>query len=485
MVSEKERFIGNVMKAIDLVVLFLSFALAYFLDEFIRKVAQLNIKAYADSATWSGFLNYTEKSWMLFLAFPIIWVLVFSIYGLYHNYRIRSFGRMVWLVLISGLWATLASGNFVFLMKLQMTSRLFFAVYAVTAYTLIFTEKWLLFRILDHAHSKGYNRENLLIVGTGQRAMEFIQAVKQHSNWGLNIIGLIDDDHELYGKVMGGYRVIGKINDIPFIINQIVVDRVIFVVPRHWLPRLETAILACEEVGITTSIALDFYNLNFARTRQTDFNGYPLLEFETFHAQQWQLFIKRLIDIGVSSLVLFVMSPVLLIIALLIKLTSKGPVLFKQTRSGLKGRKFVLYKFRSMVVDAEAQRKELVEKNEMDGPVFKMRHDPRITKIGRFIRRTSLDEYPQLINVLKGDMSIVGPRPPLPEEVENYEIWQRRRLSLKPGITCIWQVSGRNKISFEQWMKMDLQYIDNWSLLLDLKIILQTFFVVLTGYGAE
>ena len=189
-------------------------------------------------------------------------------------------------------------------------------------------------------------------------------------------------------------------------------------------------------------------------------------------------------DLAIALFSLALFSPLMLLVAFGIKTTSKGPVLFKQTRCGLKGRKFTLYKFRSMVVDAEARKEMLMANNEMDGPAFKMRDDPRITRIGRIIRRTSVDELPQLFNVLKGDMSIVGPRPPLLSEVEGYKIWQRRRLSLKPGITCLWQVSGRNKISFEQWMKLDLEYIDNWSLLLDVKILFKTLFVVLVGYGA-
>jgi len=485
MVSEKEKFLANILKGFDFFALLSAFPIAYFLDEFIREIAQLNIKAYATSATFSGFLHYASNYWTMFIGFPIIWVTIFVIYGIYEGYRTRPLKKTIWLVVVSGLWATLASGNFVFLLKLEMTSRLFFVVYATTAYLLIFLEKWALFKILDNAHSKGYNQENLLIVGTGPRALEFIEAVKQHGNWGLRIVGLIDNDHNLYGKKISGYRVVGRINDIPFIINQIVIDRVIFVVPRHWLPLIEEPLLACEEVGINTALSLDFYNLTFAQTKQTDFNGFPLLEFKTFRAQEWQLFIKRVLDIVISAVALFLLSPLMLVTSFLIKVTSKGPVFFKQTRCGLKGRKFTLYKFRSMVVDAEKMKARLKENNEMDGPVFKMKRDPRITSVGAFIRKTSIDEYPQLINVLKGDMSIVGPRPPLVDEVENYEIWQRRRLSLKPGITCIWQVSGRNKLTFDQWMKMDMEYIDKWSLFLDIKIMFKTFFVVIAGYGAE
>jgi exopolysaccharide biosynthesis polyprenyl glycosylphosphotransferase len=184
-------------------------------------------------------------------------------------------------------------------------------------------------------------------------------------------------------------------------------------------------------------------------------------------------------------MLLVLLSPLFLIIAALIKLTSSGPIFFKQVRCGLGGRKFAFYKFRSMIVDAEERKKGLEPLNEMSGPVFKIKDDPRITPVGRIIRKLSLDELPQLYNVLKGEMSLVGPRPPIPEEVQKYERWQRRRLSMRPGLTCLWQVNGRNEVDFEQWMKLDLEYIDNWSLGLDFKIMLRTIPVVLTGHGAH
>jgi len=485
MVSEKERFLGNVMRVADVLTLLLTFPLAYFVDEYIRTVAELNVKAYAVSPTFSGFLYFASNYWMMIIGFPIIWAAIFSLYGIYRNYRTRSFRKYTWLLFVSTVWATIASGSLIFILKLELASRLYFSVFVILAFALLLLERKLLLLFLDRIHSRGYNRENLLIVGTGKRARDFIRAIKLHSNWGLHIVGLIDDEHGMYGKEVDGYRVIGRIQDIPFIVKRLVIDRVIFVVPRLWLHRIEEAILSCEELGISTSIALDLFNLHIARTRQTDFNGFPLLEFETFHAKEWQLFIKRIMDLAISSVTLILLSPLLLLVALLIKATSRGPVLFKQTRIGLNGRKFTLYKFRSMVVDAEARKTELMHRNEMDGPVFKIKRDPRITTIGYLIRKTSIDELPQFFNVLMGDMSVVGPRPPLVGEVEAYKVWQRRRLSLKPGITCIWQVSGRNKIGFDKWMKMDLEYIDSWSLWLDVKILFKTMFVVLTGYGAE
>jgi exopolysaccharide biosynthesis polyprenyl glycosylphosphotransferase len=198
------------------------------------------------------------------------------------------------------------------------------------------------------------------------------------------------------------------------------------------------------------------------------------------------MFIRRLLDIALASAILLSFGPLFMIpAAILIKLTSPGPILFKQLRCGLNGRQFVMYKFRSMIDNAEQLRVELETLNEMDGPVFKSSRDPRITFIGKILRRFSVDELPQVFNVLRGDMSLVGPRPPLPQEVARYERWHRRRLSMKPGMTCLWQISGRNEVSFEDWMKLDLTYIDNWSLLLDLKILLKTVPVVLMGRGAK
>jgi exopolysaccharide biosynthesis polyprenyl glycosylphosphotransferase len=216
-----------------------------------------------------------------------------------------------------------------------------------------------------------------------------------------------------------------------------------------------------------------------------DYDGSGVLTFSATPNDTGALMVKRTMDIVGASAALVVLSPLLAVVALLIKMQDGGPVLFSQERSGLFGRRFAMLKFRSMVTDAEAQKARLAHLNEMSGPVFKMAHDPRITRLGAFIRRTSIDELPQFWNVLRGEMSLVGPRPPIPAETERYARWQLRRLSMKPGITCIWQVSGRNNIDFDTWMKLDLQYIDNWSLLLDVKLLLKTVPVVLMGTGAR
>ncbi len=255
--------------------------------------------------------------------------------------------------------------------------------------------------------------------------------------------------------------------------------------PRSWLNLLEPYIKACEVEGIKANIAVDLFDLKIAKARQTDLDGLPILRFETTIGEEWQLFIKHSFDIIASVVGLVVLMPIFVVIGMLILLTSSRPVFFRQTRCGLNGRRFVMYKFRTMVNGAEEKKKQLEVLNELNGPAFKMKNDPRITRFGNFLRRTSLDELPQLFNVLCGEMSIVGPRPPIPEEVDKYEVWQRRRLSMKPGLTCLWQVNGRNNVDFGKWMKLDLEYIDNWSLGLDFKILLKTVPVVLFSIGAR
>jgi exopolysaccharide biosynthesis polyprenyl glycosylphosphotransferase len=248
---------------------------------------------------------------------------------------------------------------------------------------------------------------------------------------------------------------------------------------------LEEIFLICEEEGIKTRVMLSFFPHLTSKIYLEALQDLPLLTFTTTPQNDYLLFVKNALDFALAGVLLILFAPFLCLVALLIKLTSKGPVIFKQVRCGLGGRKFVLYKFRSMHTDAEEAKKELAHLNEMSGPVFKLSNDPRCTFVGRFLRKFSVDELPQLFNIIKGDMSFVGPRPPIPEEVEKYERWQRRRLRMKPGLTCLWQVSGRNEVDFAEWMKMDLQYIDTWSLFLDCKIFLKTIPIVLLGKGAR
>jgi exopolysaccharide biosynthesis polyprenyl glycosylphosphotransferase len=485
MVREKQAFLRNIVVIVDAAAIVLAFFLSYFISYYLRQVYGLGEMAFAIAPNLEGFAYFTRKNFAIIAFYFPLWIITLASQGAYKDFRTKTFFNIFWSILVAGGLTAFALGTPIFLFKMILTSRLFIGIMWGLTILFLIIERQLLNLLLDYIHELGYNQVNLLIVGTGRRAREFIRLVKSHSNWGLRIVGLIDDEHDMFGKEIAGYRVLGRLQDIPFILHRKVIDRVIFVVPRLWLNRIDEAILACEREGIPTSISMDLYDLRIAKVRQTDFSGFPLLEFETFSAKEWQLFVKRTIDVVLALVLSLLLAPLMLLLAIAIKLSSRGPVFFTQQRCGMNGRTFNLYKFRSMYVGAEIKRRELEKCNEMDGPVFKIKRDPRITPLGRILRKLSLDELPQLFNVIKGDMSFVGPRPPLAIEVELYKLWQRRRLSLKPGLTCIWQVSGRNKIGFEKWMEMDLEYIDNWSLWLDFKIMVKTVFVVMFGYGAS
>jgi exopolysaccharide biosynthesis polyprenyl glycosylphosphotransferase len=271
---------------------------------------------------------------------------------------------------------------------------------------------------------------------------------------------------------------------LPELLSRQVVDEVIFNVDSSRLPALEEVFLHCDEEGVRTRVAIDFFPHVNSEITLDRVGEAPLLTFSAAPMDDLRLVLKRCFDVVVSAAALLVLAPFLVVIAILVKLSSPGPVLFRQARCGLNGRRFTMYKFRSMVEDAEARKAELGHLSERQ-VAFKAFNDPRVTPIGRWLRRFSLDELPQLYNVLRGDMSIVGPRPPVPEEVDRYERWQRRRLRMRPGLTCLWAVSGRDRIDFNTWMRMDISYIENWSLGLDWSIILRTIPHVLAGRGAH
>ncbi len=364
-------------------------------------------------------------------------------------------------------------------------SRFWVLLFAVSSCVFLLTEKLALRLTSRYVRAHGLNYRTVLIVGTNDTALEIADSLHTHRFWGFRVLGFVGNGHPPEEPWRGHAPVLGGLEDIPRIIEGNVVDDVIFAVSRRELDLLEDLFLSLQEQGIRTRFAMNLFPNARARVELEELDGMPLLSFSTTPTSQLQLMAKRALDVAVSSLVLFLAFPVVTVIAGLIKLTSGGDVLFRQTRCGLNGRFFTLYKFRTMVEDAEERRRELLHLNEMNGPVFKLRSDPRVTFVGRFLRKFSLDELPQLWNVLRGDMSLVGPRPPIPEEVARYKRWQRRRLAMKPGLTCLWQISGRNDVDFDRWMELDLQYIDSWTPMLDLKILVKTIPVVLSGKGAS
>ena len=331
----------------------------------------------------------------------------------------------------------------------------------------------------------GYNRKTVLIVGTGETSRKFLRQVENRPDWGLEIIGLLTTDPEQVGERIDNHKVIGATKDFLHILHEAVIEEAIIALPVERLDEIQRLIEICETEGTQVRLISDWLRPTIAKLSVDRLHGLPIITFSTTPTQEWQLFIKRIVDIVGATMGLIFLSPVFLIISLLIKLTSRGPLFYRWHVIGHNKRPFVGHKFRTMIVNADRLKAQLLDQNEVGGPVFKIRNDPRITPIGRVLRRFSLDEAPQLWSVLKGDMSLVGPRPCLVSEIPFFESWHRRKFSVKPGLTCLWQVSGRSEIKdFNTWAKLDLQYIDNWSLWLDFRILLQTIPVVLLGKGS-
>lgn len=332
------------------------------------------------------------------------------------------------------------------------------------------------------------NLETVIIVGSGESLKNGISLLEAHPIWKYNVIGIISDDPETLpsgAKSVNAKTLATLDNALPCLENN-PVDHVIIIPSAKKLSEYEPLLEGAEIMGKRIHLLLDFYKWNIAHPSLNYLNRAPMISYTPVKEMGVELFLKHFADRIIALSFLIIASPLLLIIMLLIKLTSGAdePVFFIQNRAGLNGKTFALYKFRTMRVGADRELDSLRKLNEADGPVFKIKDDPRITRLGKFLRKFSLDELPQFYNVLRGEMSLVGPRPPLPDEVQKYDRWQRRRLSMKPGLTCLWQVMGRNKLDFNTWMKLDLEYIDNWSLWLDAKILFRTIFVVITGYGA-
>jgi exopolysaccharide biosynthesis polyprenyl glycosylphosphotransferase len=380
-----------------------------------------------------------------------------------------------------------------YILKIKDVSRIMLGIFFILDIVLLGLSKGTVYFSLKRFREKGYNFRNVLVIGSRERAKEVINTIGNQRGSGFRVIGCLDVDHSEVGKkVKNGIKVIGTLDHIEAFMREEVVDEIIFAMPLREIENAGISINSAEEMGVSVRIVPDWqidslmYRPGVASARFEDFLGVPTMALHTTSPNQGALLIKSAFDYVFSFTALILLLPFLVIIAAAIKFSSKGPVLFKQERSGLNGRRFNVIKFRTMVVDAEGRREQVKDLNERDGPVFKIKKDPRVIPyIGIFLRKTGLDELPQFINILKGEMSMVGPRPPIPDEVDEYDRWQMRRLSMKPGLTCLWQIThNRNDLPFDRWMKMDLEYIDNWSLWLDFKIILITVKTVLWMEGS-
>ena len=472
MFEQRSKLLGFGCLAHDLALTAFAFLLAYW----------ARIALFRNRIDWFGPIFSLRHYLPILSGILVLWFGVGFVLGIYRRVELRDPLQIIWdetRLVATGMVFVYAALYFF----RANTSRTLILIFGAIDVVLLIAGRLTLF------YSKGSLRRMLgryhyvLIVGAGAEAMELAHLVEEAEPLGLRLVGFVHPTNAAPAKAEGLQREYPSmtLERVPEILRNHVVDEVMIAVDKQDLDRIEPVIVHCEREGVKTRVHLDFLQATNSKVYLEHLSHVPLLTFSNVPQDEMQLLAKRIVDVAASAVFLTLLSPFLLLIALFVKLTSRGPVLYRQVRCGLGGRRFTLYKFRSMVHNAEELRAQLEHLNEVDGPVFKIADDPRCTPVGRWLRRASLDELPQLWNILRGDMSFVGPRPPLPEEVEQYESWQRRRLRMRPGMTCLWALEGRSQLNFDRWMQLDLSYIDRWSLWLDFKIMAQTIPAAMEG----
>jgi exopolysaccharide biosynthesis polyprenyl glycosylphosphotransferase len=455
-------------------------------------VATLPVLTRVGPVSFAQFLEIKIKlqNFLVFIGLLCLWHLIFVVLGLYDSKRLASRRAECFDVLKATTLGSLLLLLSSFLLGFRMVTPSFVVVFWIVitfgaAATRLALRTWLR-RVRTH----GGDSRNMLIIGSNSRAIEFAKMIRSKPELGYRMIGFVDEEWTGADELrQQGFSLVCNFEDLHEYLRRNVVDEVVLAIPLRSFHDLASDVAAwCEQQGILLRVLSDLFNLKSSRPIAEDFEASAFVSHYTSISDGWPVVIKRALDFSLSLLLLIAVAPVLLLTAIMIKLTSPGPVLFMQKRIGLNKRVFHIYKFRTMVVDAEKKLRDIEHLNEVTGPVFKIKNDPRLTPIGKFLRKTSIDELPQLFNVLIGNMSLVGPRP---LQLRDYELltearedWQRCRFSVRPGITCLWQVNGRSSLSFNRWMELDLQYVRNWSLWLDLQILARTIPAVLRGSGA-
>jgi exopolysaccharide biosynthesis polyprenyl glycosylphosphotransferase len=468
MIKEREQQINNIFGVFDVFISLICFMTAYFIRELFFETN----------------INASNEYLMIGLLIIPTWFLLLKYVHLAEMHRTKTYSMILasyLKVVVIGLGVIFL---FVFLFKLHNISRFVILLFGVFNLISLFTIRVAVYQIIKHFRVKGYNTRNVIVIAD-DTSEPFIEKILNNKEWGYSLKYIITNSSNLYKKYKDIINIHPERVSLRNLIDIDVVDEVIYCKNEINQNNLKSLIYDCEEVGVVFRMQSQLFSMSATKAHLNHFDDTPFLTFDNTPSDHFALRVKYTLSVLVAFFILLIWSPVMLAIAMVIKLTSKGPVFFKQKRVGLRGRTFYMYKFRTMVQNAEDLQAELLTKNEADGPVFKIKNDPRITKIGKILRKTGLDELPQFYNVLIGDMSLVGPRPPIPSEVKQYERWQLRRLSIKPGITCTWQIKpNRNNISFDEWMKMDLQYIDNWSNKLDFVLFLKTIRTIIKGSGS-
>jgi exopolysaccharide biosynthesis polyprenyl glycosylphosphotransferase len=458
---------NSLFGVLDIVITVCSFFLAYFLTNLVNK-------------------DYFEFTWEYILILLLIiptWVILLHTSKLAHIPQTRSHFS----VFVSFLNFSFIGFALLFLYKhlfnLEYLSHYIIVSFSIINLFCLYIFRMITYRVFKYFRINGHNISNVIIYAD-DHSLKFIESIIEHREWGYRILMIISDSQLIKKHFGETIRIYSDKISIKNILDIDIIDEVIYCKNTVDSEKLRILIETCEEIGVTLRVKSDLLGVTVSRAENTHFNHIPFQTFKNTPKNSFALTWKAFSEFWISFSILLVISPIMLFIAILIKATSKGPIIFKQERVGLRGRKFYIYKFRTMVQNAEELKATLEALNESDGPAFKIKKDPRITPVGRMLRKTGLDELPQLFNVLKGEMSLIGPRPPLASEVEKYERWHLRRLSVKPGITCTWQIiPNRNEVVFDNWMKLDIQYIDSWSIKKDLQLFVRTIKTVLYGTG--
>jgi len=469
-----KRWIHGALVLLDAILINVSFALAYWIRyklQWFRAIEPANYVPYS---------RYIPASLIL----TALLFVLFNLERLYSPQRGESFLEEFHKILNGTTNGIILLIALTFFYRPLAYSRLLFLEAAFLIVLILGLVRAAKHMLMARLRKKGVGIDKVLIVGAGEVGRALMRSIAARPELGYQVVGFVDDNPEKGNKDLGRFKAMGSLDNLPKILEEREVSEVFITLPWQYHRKIIKLISQCNRANVRARIVPDFYQMSLNKLDLQQINGIPLIGFKEISIHGWNLLLKRAIDVALSGMALVLLSPLMGLIAIAIKLDSPGPVFFKQKRVGRRGKVFTIYKFRSMVEGAEEMLPQLMEHNEVDGPIFKMKDDPRRTRVGRFLRRTSLDELPQLYNVLKGDMSLVGPRPPIPEEVEQYKEWQKKRLEVLPGITGLWQVSGRSRLSFDDMVLLDIYYAENWSLWLDFTILLRTIPKVILGEGA-
>ncbi len=419
-----------------------------------------------------------------FLALYIILLpIVLALDGLYHQWR-GSWVEQMSIVVNATAKVTVLMLAITFVLRPLLYSRVMLAEAGILTALLMAVVRAIESGVTARLRARGIGVIQAIIVGAGEVGRTVMRTVVAQPELGYRVIGFVDDNPEKGNTDIGPFKALGSLENLPAAIDREQADEVIITLPWMYHRKIMRIVRECERRNIRAWIVPDLFQMSLSQMDMENLGGVPLIGVQEVSISRSALLVKRAMDVVGAVLGLTIGMPIFLLIGVAIRCDSPGPIVFRQTRVGFEGRTFQMFKFRSMREGAEAEKETLIERNEADGPLFKIRDDPRLTRVGRFLRHTSLDELPQLINVLRGEMSLVGPRPPLPEEVERYQEWHKKRLEAPPGMTGLWQVSGRSHLSFDEGVLIDIYYIENWSPWLDVRILLRTIPKVLFGEGA-